>query len=1434
MQNNKNYTEKFITDKVMRRDYSKIKSNFEGPNLLEIQVESFKRFMEKDLKEVISSIFPLKSPQGKYTLAFKGLKIKQPTKDESACRDEGKTFETPIYIDLELTDNYTGEVKRAQRNTKTGEDGIYLGAIPKMTEKGTFVINGIEKFVISQIVRSPGIYVLGKSSIKLNGSRKRLFEGKICEIYPSKGTLMLGYIPKDRHNIQIVARDSSGDNAQTFSVTTLLKAFGLTSAEILKIFNNEKEIRESLEIEKYAPEYIFENSQENEIIFKIYSDAHDIHEKADRRESNNKLKEEYIEQGSPLLSKLKQLIFNYVEKNDEIDALLHENKDVEDASFIKNNKKLYDEREEIINCIISEKAAKDIVELLGINIKNIETLRHLGKASYQIALQQHFFNKRLYDISSAGRYKFEKKLLLSERLYQKVIANDIIDKKNNILIPKDTLITKEHIELIKKESRDKNIKWTKKINLLPTALESEIEQFLEYESIAVYKDNDLRDETTEIVGLASGCKLQTLTVADLVATTSYIYNLNYEIGEFDDIDHLGNKRLKLIHELLRARIATSMARIEKFINEKLAISDGSSNNITNVNDKGIDTELDREIEESDMSDEEKKKAISVKSIINTKQFQSLVKDFFNSHQLIQFIDQQNPLAELTNKRRISAMGPGGISREDPNLDIRDVHHSHYSRICPIETPEGMNIGLIMSLASLAKVDENGFIVAPYYVVEDGVVKEDYKYLTAHEDDNYIIAESSVQLDENKRILDEQVVARYRGSTSLFSPHEVDFIDIVPKQVVSIAASAIPFIENDDGARALMGSNMQRQATPLIKPYAPIVGTGTEFKIAHDSGMAVVAKNDGVVEFVDSQKIIIRNDNDKLDDYKLIKYRKSNQDTCNNQIPIVKVGQRVHKSETIGDGPAMQNGELALGRNILVGYTTWRGYNFEDAIIISERLVDQDVFTSIHIDEHTIQCMKTKNGDEEITRDMPNVSDTAKRFLDNQGIVLVGAEVHEGDVLVGKTTPRGNVETAPEDRLLQTIFGDKSKTVKDSSLKVKHGQEGIVAAVKRIKSSDENGSELPDDVIEIIKVYIVQKRKIQVGDKMAGRHGNKGIVSKVVPIQDMPFLKDGTPLDIMLNPLGVPSRMNIGQILELHLGYAAAEIGKKQLIQIAIDQLGYEKYISLFGINEIIAKKLYENISNLIKHKQAKQAKDIDLIDVTIILKELGLSYDDIGIKISTPVFDGANHDDIVSIMNEANIDIENNKGKQVLYDGRTGEPFDGLISVGLTYMLKLDHMVDDKIHSRSVGPYSKITQQPLGGKSQNGGQRFGEMEVWALEAYGAAYNLLEILTIKSDDVQGRNQAYNAIIKGHDVVADGMPESFKLLTKQMQGLGLCITVETKDDRMVDINEYTLNQNRLNNDDDEVILDENLKEINDSNEEIFNTNFNNNDYDDEENF
>ena len=604
-------------------------------------------------------------------------------------------------------------------------------------------------------------------------------------------------------------------------------------------------------------------------------------------------------------------------------------------------------------------------------------------------------------------------------------------------------------------------------------------------------------------------------MADLVATTSYIYNLNYEIGEFDDIDHLGNKRLKLIHELLRARIATSMARIEKFINEKL------------------------EIEESDMSEEEKKKAISVKSIINTKQFQSLVKDFFNSHQLIQFIDQQNPLAELTNKRRISAMGPGGISREDPNLDIRDVHHSHYSRICPIETPEGMNIGLIMSLASLAKVDENGFIVAPYYVVEDGVVKEDYKYLTAHEDDNYIIAESSVQLDENKRILDEQVVARYRGSTGLFSPHEVDFIDIVPKQVVSIAASAIPFIENDDGARALMGSNMQRQATPLIKPYAPIVGTGTEFKIAHDSGMAVVAKNDGVVEFVDSQKIIIRNDNDKLDDYKLIKYRKSNQDTCNNQIPIVKVGQRVHKSETIGDGPAMQNGELALGRNILVGYTTWRGYNFEDAIIISERLVDQDVFTSIHIDEHTIQCMKTKNGDEEITRDMPNVSDTAKRFLDNQGIVLVGAEVHEGDVLVGKTTPRGNVETAPEDRLLQTIFGDKSKTVKDSSLKVKHGQEGIVAAVKRIKSSDENGSELPDDVIEIIKVYIVQKRKIQVGDKMAGRHGNKGIVSKVVPIQDMPFLKDGTPLDIMLNPLGVPSRMNIGQILELHLGYAAA-------------------------------------------------------------------------------------------------------------------------------------------------------------------------------------------------------------------------------------------------------------------------------------------------------
>lgn len=1394
MQKSNNFRIKQITKKVTRRDYSKIKAEFEGPNLLEVQVESFKRFIDRDLKEAVGGIFPLKSPQGKYSLHFKGLRIKEPTKTEEVCRDEAKTYETPVYIDLELVDNFTGEIKRAQKNSKTGEDGIYLGAVPKMTEKGTFIINGIEKFVVSQIVRSPGIYVLSKSNIKLNGSRKRLFEGKICEIYPSKGTLMLGYIPKDKESIQVVARDSSGDNAQTLSITTLLKAFGLSEDEILRVFANEYEILESLKNENYDRDSILLNTEENEIITKILAEIHEINEKADRKDIN-KIKEEYIIGNSPLLSTLKKLLFNYVEKNEQLDALLHQNGDVYDDAFVAKNKELINEINQILDEIISEKAARDVVDLLGINIKNVDALKHYGFVSFQLALQQHFFNKRSYDISSAGRYKFEKKLLLTERLLQRVLAEDIVLKNNQVLIKEGTLITKDDLELIKEHSAANNIAWSDTIRLNSNALNTELEQHLEIESISVYKDNDVRIETTRIIGTKPGCKLETLTVADLVATTSYIYNLSHDIGDFDDIDHIGNKRLKLIHELLRARVSTSMARIEKFINEKLAISDGSNNNITNMNDKNIDPELDKELEESDLSEEEKKKAISVKSIINTKQFQMLIKDFFNSHQLIQFIDQQNPLAELTNKRRISAMGPGGISREDPNLDIRDVHHSHYSRICPIETPEGMNIGLIMSLATLAKVDDNGFITAPYFVVKDGVITDEYHYLTAHEDDNFIISESSVVVDSNKKILNDQVVARYRGSTGIFSPKELDYIDIDPKQIVSIAASAIPFIENDDGARALMGSNMQRQATPLIKPYAPIVGTGTEYKIAHDSGMAVVSKNDGVVTYVDSEKIEVTTKDNKKDHYKLIKYRKSNQDTCNNQTPIVKLNEEVKANQTLADGPAMNNGELALGRNILAAYTTWRGYNFEDAIIISERLVHQDIFTSIHIDEHTVQCMKTKNGDEEITRDMPNVSDNAKRFLDADGIVLVGAEVREGDVLVGKTTPRGNVDAIPEDKLLQTIFGDKAKTVKDSSLKVRHGQEGIVAAVKRITSADKNGNELPDDVLEIVKVYIVQKRKIQVGDKMAGRHGNKGIVSKVVPIQDMPFLKDGTPIDIMLNPLGVPSRMNIGQILELHLGYAASEIGKKQLIQIVLDNKGAQEYVSLYGIESNIADQLYKYVEALIKDKNITSSTNVDLIDISIILNQLGLSFDDITIKVSTPVFDGVNHNDLVEIMDEAGIDTKNLKGKQVLYDGRTGEPFDGLISVGKSYMLKLDHMVDDKIHSRSVGPYSKITQQPLGGKSQNGGQRFGEMEVWALEAYGAAYNLLEILTIKSDDVQGRNQAYNAIIKNKEIITSGMPESFKLLTKQIQGLGLCITVETSDGEEIDINDYTVNDYKM---------------------------------------
>ena len=1345
------------SDRVLRRDYSKTKNALEMPNLLEMQKNSFQKFLDVELESVIKNIFPIESPNGKYTLNFSGIELGSPRTTDEKCRYESNTFDAPLYVNLELVNNLTGEVetsisKKTKKN-KEGINGIFFGNIPLMSEKGTFVINGIEKFVIAQIIRSPGMYVLNKSQIKLNNSRKKVIEGGVCEILPYKGTLMIVNVPEGKDHILINLRSVNGDQAPAVMATTILKAYGFSNDDIKEIYGHEnKNIRETLLSEPYNERDILSLNDIKAIIEEI------------ENEKSSLSNEEIIKKGAPIDRRLRQLLLKWI-----------------DLESTDND----DEKKAILGKIITEKAAKDICLDLAIPFKSLESNVHEENYCYQALFLNYLFYERYYDLSPAGRYKINRKLRLSERLYKKILAEDLFDNDNNVVLKKGTLLSKDEIDKIKEYSKNNNLSTRHKIKVTnnfehfgdknPDYISKEVS----FERLSVFND-DTESKVIEIVG-SSESDFRPLVISDLIATISYAYNLVDDIGSFDDIDHLGNKRLKLIHELLKNKLATSMVRIEKSIREKLAIADGISDS------KYVDNSANDPTLANDIS-----RKTTIKSIVNTKPFQIILKDFFNSYQLIQFIDQQNPLSELTNKRRISAMGPGGISREDPNLDIRDVHNSHYGRICPIETPEGMNIGLIMSLASYAKADENGFIKTPYRVVKNSVITDEIEWLTPLQDDDYIISDSNVKTDENNKILNETIVGRYRGTTQLFKPDEVDYIDVIPKQVVSVAASLIPFLENDDANRALMGANMQRQAVPLINPKAPWVGTGSEYKIGSDSGTAVVSKEDGVVSYVDGSKIIIKDDENKEHEYKLIKYRKSNQNTCNNQTPIVFMDQKVQKGTILANGPAMENGELSLGRNVLVGFTTWSGYNFEDAIILSERLVNEDVYTSVHIDEYKIQCLHTKNGDEEITREVPNVSENSKKFLDSNGIITIGAEVKEGDILVGKVTPRGQVDLPPEEKLLFTIFGEKTKSLKDSSLKVPHGGEGIVIDVKHFKNSDEKGSELGDDVIEVIKVYIAQKRKIQVGDKMAGRHGNKGIVSKIVPVADMPFLDDGTPLDVMLNPLGVPSRMNIGQILELHLGYCTLQLGKKELLRAVYEKQPVINIQERYGFSSSVAEALYKNINNLIASKQASNFEELFIKttnnDLLIALNKLGLNFDDIGYKVSTPVFEGVKNDDLIDAMNEAGLDHEETKGKFNLRDGRTGDYLDGKVAVGVMYMLKLDHMVDDKIHARSVGPYSKITQQPLGGKSQNGGQRFGEMEVWALEAYGAAYNLHEILTIKSDDARGRNLTYNAIINNKDIPFGGTPESFKLLTKQLQGLVLSLDVETHDNKKFDINEF----------------------------------------------
>ena len=1167
--------------KITRRNYSRISGSLELPNLVEIQTNSYKWFKEIGIKEVFEDIYPISNFNETLSLEFVDCTFDEAKYSVEESKDRDANYAAPIRASLRLVNSATGEIK---------EQEVFMGDFPLMTDSGTFIINGAERVIVSQLVRSPGAYFADA----LDKSGKTVFNGSII---PSRGTwLEFENDAKDVLNVRI-------DRNRKMPGTVLLRALGLSSNdEIIDVFGEHEFIMNTLAKDN--------TTNMEEALIEIY----------------NKLRP-----GEP-------------------------------ATLEGANNLLF---------------AK-------------------------------FFDCKRYDLAKAGRFKFKKKLSLLDRISGRILAQDLIDINGDVVYPEGTLITQEIIDVIKPVLEAGA--HTRELNTNPRLESNGVIQVLD-----VYVD-DTKSKKMRVIGTDLSLNSKFVTISDMIAAYSYMFNLvdiynsldltaedrvnlMARIGLLDDIDHLGNRRVRSVGELIQNQFRIGLSRMERVVKERMSLSEVDS--------------------------------ITPQSLTNIRPLTAAIKEFFSSSQLSQFMDQINPLAELTNKRRLSALGPGGLSRDRAGYEVRDVHASHYGRICPIETPEGPNIGLISTLASYAKINQYGFIETPYRKVNNCVIDEDdVRYLTADEEKNYIIAQANVKTDKDGTILDDQVIARHLGENIMAKREEVDFIDISPKQIVSVATSCIPFLENDDATRALMGANMQRQAVPLLNPHTPFVGTGMEHQAARDSGAAVVAREDGTVKYVDAKKIIVEDNEGVEHRYRLAKFKISNNGTCINHKPIVDLGEKVLKGQVIADGPAMEQGELALGQNVLVGFMEWNGYNYEDAVIMSERLVKEDVYTSIHIDEYAIECRDTKLGPEEITRDIPNVGDEARKNLNSDGIIMIGAEVKEGDILVGKVTPKGQAELSAEEKLLLAIFGEKSREVKDNSLRVPHGGAGIVHDIKVFERK--NGDELQPGVNKVVKVYIVQKRKISEGDKMAGRHGNKGVISRILPIEDMPHLEDGTPLDIMLNPLGVPSRMNIGQVLELHLGYAARQLG------------------------------LY----------------------------------------IATPAFDGLHPNDLEDIMAEAGMSKD---GKQPVISGRTGEYFDNNISVGIMYMIKLAHMVDDKLHARSVGPYSLVTQQPLGGKAQNGGQRFGEMEVWALEAYGAAYTLREILTVKSDDVVGRVKTYEAIVKGQQLPEPGLPESFRVLKKELQALALDIRLLDENDNEVDMRNIEEEEHRFPRsiDKDEVI-------------------------------
>ncbi|MEC3883857.1 DNA-directed RNA polymerase subunit beta [Halobacillus litoralis] len=1162
-----------------RRSYARISEVLELPNLIEIQTASYDWFLEEGLKEMFQDISPIEDFTGNLSLEFVDYSLGEPKYPVDESKDRDVTYNAPLRVKVRLLNNETGEVK---------EQEVFMGDFPLMTDTGTFVINGAERVIVSQLVRSPSVYFNKK--IDKNGKR-----GYTATVIPNRGAwLEFETDAKDVVHVRI-------DRTRKLPITVLLRALGFgTDQEIIDLIGDNEYLKNTLEKDNT------ENTEK--ALLEIY---------------------ERLRPGEP--------------------------------PTVENAKSL---------------------------------------------LVSRFFDPKRYDLARVGRYKMNKKLHIKDRLFNQTLAETLVDEETGEVIAEkgDKIDRRLLNKLIPHFDDEEGTLSEETLDPVDGVLEDPIQ----VQSVKIVDPTDPEGERSiNVIGNANIDRdVKNITPADILSSISYFFNLLHDVGGTDDIDHLGNRRLRSVGELLQNQFRIGLSRMERVVRERMSIQDTSS--------------------------------ITPQQLINIRPVIASIKEFFGSSQLSQFMDQTNPLAELTHKRRLSALGPGGLTRERAGFEVRDVHYSHYGRMCPIETPEGPNIGLINSLSSYAKVNEFGFIETPYRRVDPDTnkVTAQIDYLTADEEDNYVVAQANAKLEDDGAFTDEEVIARFRGENTVVSRDRIDYMDVSPKQVVSAATACIPFLENDDSNRSLMGANMQRQAVPLLKPDAPLVGTGMEYVSGKDSGAAVICRHEGIVERVEAKEVRVRRISEvdgkevegDLDRYRLQKFIRSNQGSCYNQRPIVSKGDRVKQGEILADGPSMDMGELALGQNPLVAFMTWDGYNYEDAIIMSERLVKDDVYTSIHIEEYESEARDTKLGPEEITRDIPNVGEDALRDLDDRGIIRVGAEVSDGDLLVGKVTPKGVTELSAEERLLHAIFGEKAREVRDTSLRVPHGAGGIVLDVKIFNRED--GDELPPGVNQLIRVYIVQKRKISEGDKMAGRHGNKGVISKILPEEDMPFLPDGTPVDIMLNPLGVPSRMNIGQVLELHMGMAARLMGE----------------------------------------------------------------------RIATPVFDGAREEDVWETLQEAGMARD---AKTILYDGRTGDPFDNRVSVGVMYMIKLAHMVDDKLHARSTGPYSLVTQQPLGGKAQFGGQRFGEMEVWALEAYGAAYTLQEILTVKSDDVVGRVKTYEAIVKGDNVPEPGVPESFKVLIKELQSLGMDVKILSADEQEIEMRdieeEQTKESENLNLDD-----------------------------------